>query len=137
MHIAAFLKFRNSLIFALIVAFAQPLGGRGIAGGEKYIVNSILFKFAVDSGNLFDGDDGRAAKVAALDLLGLNAMFAAAWDLEAHTTSDLNFPLMSLVDYRGYRLIAMSLLPIGRDTVRSLKFLSIFPLSRASMGLKV
>jgi hypothetical protein len=74
----------------------------------------------VDSGNLFGGDDGRAAKVAALDLLGLNAMFAAAWDLEAHTTSDLNFPLMSLVDYRGYRLIAMSLLPIDRDTVHQI-----------------
>ena len=36
----------------------------GAAGGEKYIVNNVLFKFAVDSNNLFNGDDYAAAKVA-------------------------------------------------------------------------
>tara|TARA_R110002050_G_scaffold63534_1_gene138832 strand:- start:88 stop:1071 length:984 start_codon:yes stop_codon:yes gene_type:complete len=39
----------------------QTLGGR--AGGEKYIVHNILFKFAVDSSNLFDGSNWAAAKV--------------------------------------------------------------------------
>ena len=29
----------------------------------------------------------------------------------------LHFPLMVLIDYRGYRLIAMPLLPIGSDTL--------------------
>jgi hypothetical protein len=39
----------------------MTLGGR--AGGEKYIVHNILFKFAVDSSNLFDGSNWAAAKV--------------------------------------------------------------------------
>lgn len=35
--------------------------------GDKYIVNSILFKFAVDNG-LYGGDDAAAAKVAGHEL---------------------------------------------------------------------
>ena len=30
---------------------------------------------------------------------------------------DLHFPLMALVDYLGFRLIAMSLLPINKNTI--------------------
>ena len=30
----------------------------------------------------------------------------------------LNVPLIALIDYRGFRLIAMSLLPISRDTIQ-------------------
>ena len=37
------------------------MGGR--AGGEKYKVNNVLFKFAVDVHGLFNGDDYSAAKV--------------------------------------------------------------------------
>ena len=32
-------------------------------GGEKYIVHNILFKFAVDSSNLFGGSTWAASKV--------------------------------------------------------------------------
>ena len=32
-------------------------------GGDKYIANNILFKFAVDSHGLFNGSDYAAAKV--------------------------------------------------------------------------
>ena len=39
----------------------STMGGR--AGGEKYVVHNILFKFAVDSFNLFDGSNWAAAKV--------------------------------------------------------------------------
>src|SRR3990167_1336523 len=38
----------------------------GFAGGDKYIVNNILFKFAVDSHNLFDCEEA-AIKVAGHD----------------------------------------------------------------------
>jgi len=31
---------------------------------------------------------------------------------------DLHFPLMCLVDYRGFRLIAMSILPIDETTIQ-------------------
>lgn len=30
---------------------------------------------------------------------------------------ELNFPLMVLVDYRGYRVVALSVLPIGASTL--------------------
>ena len=40
--------------------FIVPLGGR--AGGEKYIVHNILFKFALDSFDLYGGSDLAAAK---------------------------------------------------------------------------
>ena len=36
------------------------LGGR--AGGEKYMVHNILFKFALDAFGLFGGSDLSAAK---------------------------------------------------------------------------
>jgi hypothetical protein len=32
-------------------------------------------------------------------------------------SNDLCFPLMALVDYRGFRLIAISLLPIDKNTI--------------------
>ena len=38
-----------------------------MAGGEKYIVNNILFKFA-DSQGIYEGGDFAAGKVAAHDL---------------------------------------------------------------------
>jgi hypothetical protein len=37
------------------------MGGR--AGGEKYVVSNIMFKFAVDVHGMFKGSDYAAAKV--------------------------------------------------------------------------
>jgi hypothetical protein len=31
--------------------------------------------------------------------------------------ADINFPLMALVDYRGFRLVAMCLLPVNKSTL--------------------
>jgi hypothetical protein len=70
------------------------LRGRGICGGRKYIVHHILFKFALDSSNIFRGDELAVAKVAAHDLLGLNHYFHCNVDM-------LCFPLCCLIDYRG------------------------------------
>lgn len=81
----------------------------GFAGGDKYIVNNILFKFATDSNGLFDTEEA-AIKVAGHDLKGLIAYFNLG-------IADLHFPLMALVDYLGYRLIAMSVLPISKKTI--------------------
>jgi tetratricopeptide (TPR) repeat protein len=88
----------------------KPLSGRGIAGGEKYIVNSIMFKFAIDNSNLFGGDDHRASRVAGHDLLGLNCYLAS-------NVEGIYTPLVCLVDYRGFRLVALSLLPIDRNSL--------------------
>ena len=40
----------------------QPVTIGGSAGGEKYVVHNILFKFALDSGGLFGGSDLAARK---------------------------------------------------------------------------
>jgi hypothetical protein len=72
----------------------------GFAGGEKYVVHNILFKFAVDVTGML-GSDYVAAKVAGNELRGLITYFNAG-------VPDLHVPLMALVDYLGFRLIAMS-----------------------------
>jgi hypothetical protein len=41
----------------------KPLEGKGFAGGDKYYIHGIYFKFAVDSNGLYGGDE-RAMKVA-------------------------------------------------------------------------
>ena len=45
----------------------KPTKIGGFAGGDKYIVNNIMFKFAVDSHNLFDVEEA-AIKIAGHDL---------------------------------------------------------------------
>lgn len=81
----------------------------GMAGGDKYIVHNILFKFAVDSAGLY-GSDYAAAKVAGHELKGLIQYFNTS-------LPELCVPLMALVDYGGFRLIAMSILPISERTI--------------------
>lgn len=65
----------------------------GVIGGEKYIVHNILFKFALDSHGVFGGNDESAAKVAGLELKGLQAYLSSQ-------TPDLCYPLMALIDYK-------------------------------------
>jgi hypothetical protein len=67
----------------------------GFAGGEKYMAAGILFRLAVDSRNLY-GSDEFAAKEASHQLRGLTAMYNANVD-------GLHFPLLALIDFRGYR----------------------------------
>ena len=86
----------------------RPIKLGGMAGGEKYVVHNIIFKFAVDHLNLYRSDEA-AAKVAGHELKGLLSYF--------NTSVDVCLPLMALVDYRGFRLSAISLLPINRKTV--------------------
>mmetsp|Transcript_45725 Transcript_45725/g.115084 ORF Transcript_45725/g.115084 Transcript_45725/m.115084 type:complete len:937 (+) Transcript_45725:35-2845(+) len=81
----------------------------GCAGGEKYVVHNILFKFAVDSNGLL-GSDFAAAKLAGNELRGLICFLNAG-------VKQLCVPIMALVDYLGFRLIAMSVLPIGRSSL--------------------
>jgi Clustered mitochondria len=49
-------------------------------------------------------------KAANQELIALNQLFQLA-------IKDLHFPLMSLVTYLGYRLIAVSIVPVGRNTL--------------------
>ena len=43
----------------------------GSAGGLKYLVNDVMFKFASDANELFATNDIASGKVAAHDLKGL------------------------------------------------------------------
>lgn len=75
----------------------------------------------IDVSGLFGGEFA-AAKVAGNELRGLMGFF------NCHI-NQLNLPLLALVDYRGrriilselipsgFRLIAMSILPVGRNTI--------------------
>jgi hypothetical protein len=45
----------------------------GLAGGEKFIIESILFKFAIDTEGIFGGDELASYKNAGQELLCLNA----------------------------------------------------------------
>lgn len=87
----------------------QPQSLPGIIGGEKFVVHNILFKFAVDHKNIY-GSDFSAAKAAGNELRGLMCYFNCG-------IPDINVPLMALVDYRGFRLTAMSLLPVDTNTI--------------------
>jgi len=89
----------------------KPIDGCGFAGGEKYHHNSIFFKYAIDTKGLY-GDDMFAMKVAGHELKGLTAYMSCGMLI------GLSFGLMCLIDYRGYRLIATSELPISFDTIR-------------------
>eukprot|EP01126_Amoeba_proteus_P028677 TRINITY_DN2825_c0_g3_i3.p1 TRINITY_DN2825_c0_g3~~TRINITY_DN2825_c0_g3_i3.p1 ORF type:complete len:507 (+),score=82.33 TRINITY_DN2825_c0_g3_i3:197-1717(+) len=90
---------------------------KGFAGGDKYIVRGILFKFAKDK-ELSDGtfmyggssaDYQLASKAAGQELLCTNYFSVC---------SDFIFtPLMAIVDYCGFRLTAISLLSISDDTL--------------------
>ncbi len=80
----------------------------GLLGGKKYVVHNILFKFATDESGFFNSHQA-AAKVAGNELRGLISYFGTG-------VEGLSFPLMCLLDFKGYRLVCSSLLPINKET---------------------
>ncbi|EGC30073.1 hypothetical protein DICPUDRAFT_158242 [Dictyostelium purpureum] len=84
-----------------------PHDAGGIAGGLKYLKDGIFFKFAVDAFGIYGGD-AFAMKSAGHELKGLMAYFNCQID-------GLFLPMMTLIDYMGYRLIATSQLNIEAD----------------------
>ncbi|KNC53060.1 uncharacterized protein AMSG_09355 [Thecamonas trahens ATCC 50062] len=81
---------------------SQSMGG--VAGGDKYVVDGMLLKFARDTTGLYGGD-AFAGKAAAHELLGAEAVTSAY-------VPGLGAPLLALVDYSGFRLVAAALVPI-------------------------
>ncbi|KNC48096.1 uncharacterized protein AMSG_04326, partial [Thecamonas trahens ATCC 50062] len=88
----------------------KPVAMGGIAGGVKYVVHGILFKFAIDASGVFNGNDEVAEKVASDEMRALQAVY------NAHVPG-LQLPLMVLINFRGFRLIASSQLPISDQTL--------------------
>ncbi|KYQ91377.1 hypothetical protein DLAC_08332 [Tieghemostelium lacteum] len=96
----------------------KPLALGGVAGGLKFKCQDIIFKFVVDT-ELYPGlwmygnnkrSDEFAQKSANHEIKGLNHFMDISEGL-------IRFPLMTIIDYRGYRLLAISSLPIGKDTI--------------------
>ncbi|GAM27028.1 hypothetical protein SAMD00019534_102030 [Acytostelium subglobosum LB1] len=86
----------------------KPVSVGGVAGGDKYIVQGILFKFAVESDTFgLYGSDENAMKAAAHELNGCTSILNSG-------IKGLHVPLMAYIDYRGFRLMALSLLPINK-----------------------
>ena len=94
----------------------------GVAGGKKFVAAGILFKFGADpvvgSGanerHLYGGatpDADAAAKALGAELKGCAAY---SWT----DIPGLCFPLIAVIDYCGYRCLAISLLPIDKSTLR-------------------
>eukprot|EP00727_Mastigamoeba_balamuthi_P008686 m51a1_g444 hypothetical protein (1769) ;mRNA; r:86393-107549 len=85
----------------------------GMAGGDKYLIHNIYFKFARDNKKIY-GSDYAASKAGGHELKGCINIFncLTTW------VHGVYIPMMVLVDYRGYRLIAESVLPIeGKETL--------------------
>ncbi|KAN0015626.1 hypothetical protein ACTFIU_008367 [Dictyostelium citrinum] len=89
----------------------KPVNVGGVAGGEKYIVQGILFKFALENEAFgLYGNDENAMKTAAHELNGCASFLNCG-------VKGLHVPLMAFIDYRGFRLMAMSLLPISKKSL--------------------
>lgn len=95
----------------------KPIAIGGVAGGEKFIVSGILFKFAAgDSSINIYGNEESAQKIASHELRSLNSVFLTG-------VSGLSFPLMALINYLGFCVIAISLIPISKDTIQVRRFI--------------
>lgn len=92
----------------------KPTNLGGVAGGEKYISHGILFKFARDFQGLYGGDE-YAMKATQHEIKGLSAYIK--YSLNSRFPNTLHFPIMTVIDYKGYRLSATSILPVGSDTL--------------------
>jgi len=88
----------------------KPIHASGIAGGEKFKVKGIFFKFALDTNRMY-GSDENAMKVACHELKGHTALVSCGM------MHGLKLGLMTVLDYQGYRLTATSVLPISDKTL--------------------
>lgn len=104
----------------------KPAALGGVAGGEKFISNGILFKLATDpiisagddkTAYLYGGKDERtdlAAKAASSELKASNALTRYVF-----TTPELPLrvfvPVQLILDFNGYRLVMMTVLPLAKD----------------------
>ena len=87
----------------------KPIDVGGQAGGPKYVWHDIIFKFAVDWKKIYRGDEF-AQKAASHELKSAMRYY--------RLDPQLRIPLLALIDYRGHRMIAESILPLSHQTIR-------------------
>ena len=99
----------------------RPVGMGGIAGGTKYIVDNILFKFANPTEGPYLGSYELANKATGHDLRGAISIFHAIEDArtdDEEVIVNLNTSLMALVDHLGFRVHAQTLLDLGPGSLK-------------------
>lgn len=94
-------------------------GNVGIAGGQKFFVENIFFKFFLDAQVredffMFGGkeaNDEAAMKVANHELKGL-------MQYSSCNIRQLRFPFVAIISYKGFKLEAVSKIPINVATIK-------------------
>ncbi|KAH3742853.1 Histidine kinase A [Pelomyxa schiedti] len=94
----------------------KPISVGGVAGGQKYLCQNILFKVLVDTllpskVYLYGGsspDQQSAMKSGSHDLKGMMAWNSAGIE-------GIRFPLMAVIGFKGFRVIALSVLPVNKE----------------------
>jgi hypothetical protein len=77
------------------------------------MVKNILFKFVTENLNDVYGGYDNALKSANQELRSVIAVYnAVTAGYEESDTMELKFPLMAVLEYNGYKLLAQSLLPL-------------------------
>jgi len=81
--------------------------GRGLNQGQYYVyeAHNIVFKVALDYDGVFNGSDEYAMKAAGAERIGATEYFKLQ-------TPRLQCPLVTTVDYLGFRILCTSKLPI-------------------------
>jgi tetratricopeptide (TPR) repeat protein len=92
----------------------KPVAVGGVGGGLKFVAEGMFFKFAVDEYDLYGGNE-YAAKAANHEFRHLQLLMAHA--ISGARGPCLHFPLMTLITFRGFRLIATTVLPIDASTI--------------------
>ena len=90
----------------------------GVAGGDKFVVDGIFFKFSTDRHNLYGGSEF-AGKATAHELHGYNAYFRHAAAHAQAQARRLHVPLMAIIDYLGFRVAGMAQLPVDAATLHN------------------
>ncbi|EFA79915.1 hypothetical protein PPL_06735 [Heterostelium album PN500] len=91
----------------------KPFEAGGFAGGEKFRIDNMFIKFALNPHQIYERNNPVsyfANKAAGHELKSINALVSCG-------VPNLHFPLMCLLNYRGFRLIVISELPINSNTL--------------------
>ena len=101
-----------------------PADMGGIAGGTKYIVDGIMFKFSFPSEDSpYLGSYELAQKATGHDIRGAISIFHAIEDVREERSDikgafNLNVSLLSVLDHLGFRVEVMTLLDLGKGSLK-------------------
>jgi hypothetical protein len=95
----------------------HPKDVGGVAGGVKYIVDGLFFKFADPSDGPYGGSFENANKAVGHELKGAIAIFHAAQAVIGDG-NELHSSLLAVVHHLGFCVLVMPELELGKDTLK-------------------